>query len=60
MNGVNPEGWGRQALRAAVLILVIAFATHWAYELLRPVVPFVASGAIAMLIVMAVLRRRRW
>lgn len=60
MNGASPGGWGRQALQAAVLILVISFAAHWAYELLRPVVPFVASGAVTLLIVMAVLRRRRW
>lgn len=56
----NPEGWGRRVLHALFLVLIISFGAHWAYELLRPVVPFAVSGTVVLLIVLAVLRRRHW
>lgn len=59
MNG-SPGGWDQRVLSALVLILAVAFMGHWAYVLLRPVVPYAVSGVAVLLVVSALLRRRRW
>ncbi|MEY9838582.1 hypothetical protein [Streptacidiphilus sp. EB103A] len=56
----SPEGWGRRVLSALALVVAISFGAHWAYELLRPLVPYAVSAAVVLLVVLAVLRRRRW
>jgi membrane protein YdbS with pleckstrin-like domain len=56
----SPEGWGRRVLSALALVLAISIAARWVFELLRPIVPFAVSGAVVLLVVLAVLRRRRW
>lgn len=59
MNGSSPEGWGRGALRALVLILLIAFGAHWAYELLMPIVPLAFALVVLFIVGTIVFRRRR-
>ncbi|KAB1150703.1 hypothetical protein F7R91_01615 [Streptomyces luteolifulvus] len=57
------SGWETRALRALVLLLVAAYCVRWAYELVRPVVPFLIGGAVVVAVVSAVLavrQRRRW
>lgn len=55
--------WEIRALRALVLLLVAAYCVRWAYELVRPVVPFLIGGVIVVALVSVVLtvrQRRRW
>ncbi len=55
--------WETRALRALVLLLAVAYCVRWAYELVRPVMPFLIGGAIVVSVVSAVLtvrQRRRW
>lgn len=59
LNG-SPDGYGRRAASALVLLLAIAVGARWAFDLLRPLVPFLVSALVVLVIVMAVLRRRRW
>ncbi|MEU8944241.1 hypothetical protein [Streptomyces sp. NPDC048489] len=55
----NPEGWGRRAISGLILVLVIAFGARWAYELLAPLVPFVAALLVVGAAGVFLLRRRR-
>ncbi|WP_019059809.1 hypothetical protein [Streptomyces prunicolor] len=57
------QGWEKRALHALVLLLAVAYGIRWAYELVRPVVPFIIGGAVVVALVWAVLeirQRRRW
>jgi len=47
-------------VEALGLLLATAFGARWAYELLRPLVPVAITGVCVVLILMALLRRRRW
>ena len=56
-------GWERRALHALVLLLAIAYAIRWAFDLIRPVIPYLVAGAVvaALLYVVLIIRqRRRW
>lgn len=55
--------WEIRALRALVLLLAIAYGIRWAYEMVRPVVPFLIGIGVAVALISAVLmirQRRRW
>lgn len=57
------SGWEKRVLSALVLLVVIAYAARWVYDLLASLVPviFTAAGVlVGVLVVLAVLRRRRW
>lgn len=54
----NPGGWGQRAMSAIVLILVIAFAAHWAYALLAPLLPM-AFALVGVGVVASFLFHRR-
>ena len=59
-SGPSREG---RALHALVLLLAIAYGIRWAYEMVRPVVPFLIGGAIAVSLISVirmVRQRRRW
>lgn len=61
MNG-GPS-WERRALHALILLLAVAYGIRWAYELIRPVVPFLIGGAVVVSLVsvgLMVRQRRRW
>lgn len=58
LNG-SPNGYGRRAASALVLLLAIAVGAHWAYELLRPLVPLLVSLASLCAIASLVFRKRR-
>ncbi|KUO18821.1 hypothetical protein AQJ91_23450 [Streptomyces dysideae] len=55
--------WETRALRALVLLLLSAYCIRWAYELVRPVVPFLIAAAVVAAVVgiaRLVYRRRYW
>ena len=57
------QGWEKRVLRALVLLLAIAYGIRWAYEQIRPAMPFLIGGAIAIALtstVLALRQRRRW
>lgn len=59
----NGPGWERRALHALVLLLAISYAIRWAFDLIRPVIPYLIAGAIvvALVYVIWIIRqRRRW
>ncbi len=60
MRQLEPSGLGRRVVEALGLLLATAFGARWAYELLRPLVPVAITGVCVVLILMALLRRRRW
>lgn len=61
-NRYQPDSWGRQLGRAALLLLAVAGATRLAADLLAPLVP----ALLALLLLAGVLafvsglQRRRW
>lgn len=58
--GPREGGLVRRIAEALILLVAIALVSHWVYELLRPLIPMVITGLFVILVLMAVLRRRRW
>lgn len=56
----SPGGWNQRVLSALVLILAIALVGHWAYILLRPLIPFIVTGILSLLVFSIIFQRRRW
>ena len=58
MRNLEPSGMGQRVLGALALLLLIAWAAHEAYALLRPLIPtlitLVVLGGVASLVF------RRW
>lgn len=60
MNGWQPGGgWGGRVGGALVLLLLIAFGAHLAYEWLAPLVPVVCVVIVLAVVYGLVLGRRR-
>lgn len=60
MRQLEPQGLGRRVVEALSLLLATALGARWAYDLLRPMIPIAITGLCVVLILMALLRRRRW
>lgn len=58
--GPREGGLVRRIAESLLLLLGIALVAHWVYELLRPLIPMAITGLFVVLVLMAVLRRRRW
>ena len=56
---MTPSSWLHRLIEAAVGLLLVALALHWAWQLLRPLVPILAIAAILVIIVRFALRRLR-
>ena len=62
MNRYQPDSWGRQLGRAALLLLAVAGVARLAADLLAPLVPallalLLLAGVLALV---SGLQRRRW
>jgi hypothetical protein len=59
----GPKSWLNQLLKLAVGLVVLGLLLHWAWELLRPVLPF-GLGIIVLLMLVAAVhwwrRSRFW
>jgi CHASE2 domain-containing sensor protein len=55
----SPEGWGRRALTALALIVVISYGARLAYSLLAPLVPVAFSLIGVGLVALFFFQRRR-
>ncbi len=60
VNGLGPGGgWTGRAIGALVLLLLIAFGAHLAYEWLSPLVPVVCVVIVLGALYALILGRRR-
>jgi hypothetical protein len=59
---MDPLKWLRSTAAFVVVLLCLAYAMRWSYELLRPVLPLiVVGGSLLLLGKLAVAwRRSRW
>ena len=53
------KSWADRLLGLALTVLLSAWALHWAWRLLRPLLPVLALGAVLFLIGRLVLTRHR-
>lgn len=61
MKQLEPRGGlGHRIAESLLLLIGTALGAHWAYELLRPLIPAAITGLCTVLILMALVRRRRW
>jgi hypothetical protein len=62
MNRYQPDSWGRQLGRGALLLLVVAGAARLAADLLAPLVPAMLALLLlaGVLVLVSGIQQRRW
>lgn len=55
------KSWGERLLEFALSVLAAAFVLHWAWQLLKPLVPIIAIVSGLIVIVVLIIRwHREW
>lgn len=55
----DPRSWLHSLLGAAIMLVITALLLRWAWDVVRPAVPFVIGGLVATVIFLVILRHRR-